>query len=50
MARVEHKSLVGFIRKCPTHLKMIVVSDERARKVIRFMHHCHLQIAIMNIL
>lgn len=33
MARVEHKSLVNYIRKCPMHLKMVVVSDERARKV-----------------
>lgn len=34
MARMEHGSLVSFIRKCPTHLKMVVISDERARKVI----------------
>ncbi|CAG7834754.1 unnamed protein product [Allacma fusca] len=43
MARVEHKSLVNFIRKCPTHLKMVVVSDERARKVELHMRYVHLQ-------
>ncbi|XP_035712720.1 uncharacterized protein LOC110855855 isoform X1 [Folsomia candida] len=43
MARVEHKSLVAFIRQCPTNLKMIVVSDERARKVELHMRYVHLQ-------
>ncbi|CAL8088179.1 unnamed protein product [Orchesella dallaii] len=43
MARVEHKSLVSYIRKCPMHLKMVVVSDERARKVELHMRYVHLQ-------
>lgn len=43
MARVEHKSLVSFIRKSPTSLKMVVVSDERARKVELHMRYVHLQ-------